>query len=67
MKIQISVDAQHHTITNKNDEIVISFQSTGVKQEFDATQAMRALGALFVTFNQVEAAVNNLTNSGESK
>lgn len=63
MKIQYSADAQHNAVTNKNDEIVISYQATNVEMKFDAIALMRGLGALFVAFDETSKAVNLLTST----
>lgn len=65
MKIQYSVESQHNTVTNKDDEIIISFQSAQVSSSFDSVALMRGLGALFVTFHQTSKAVNTLTTGDQ--
>lgn len=65
MKIQYSVESQHNTVTNKDDEVIISFQSTQVTSSFDSIALMRGLGALFVAFHQTEKAIKILTTGDQ--
>lgn len=65
MKIQYSVASQNNTVTNKDDEILVSFQSAGVSTSFDSVALMRGLGGLFVTFIQTEKAVKTLITKGD--
>ena len=60
MKIQYSVEFQNHHLTNKDDEIIVAFQSKNVEMSLDSIALMRGLGALFVAFHQTEKAVNTL-------
>ena len=61
MKIQYSMASQHHTVESKDDEIIISVQSTEVAMSLDTIALMRGLGALFVAFQQTEKAIQLLT------
>ena len=61
MEIQYAVEAQHNVVTNKDDEIIISFQSKDVKMSLDTIALMRGLGGLFVAFQQTEKAIQLLT------
>lgn len=63
MKIQYSVESQHNTVTNKDGETLISFQSAQVASSLDSIALMRGLGALFVAFGQTSDAVNTLTST----
>lgn len=67
MKVQYSVASQHNTVTNNNDEIIISFQSTDVSMSLDTIALMRGLGALFVSFQQTAKAVELLTTAEQQQ
>ena len=67
MKVQYSVASQHNTVTNSNDEIIISFQSKNVETSLDTIALMRGVGALFVAFHETEKAVNLLTTAEQQQ
>ena len=67
MKVQYSVASQHNTVTNSNDEIIISFQSKNVEMSLDTIALMRGVGALFVAFHETEKAVNLLTTAEQQQ
>ena len=67
MKVQYSVASQHNTVTNSNDEILVSFQSKNVEMSFDSIALMRGLGGLFVSFQQTAKAVELLTTAEQQQ
>ena len=67
MKVQYSTASQHNTVETKDDEIIISFQSTDVSMSLDTIALMRGVGALVVAFAQTAKAVELLTSNEESK
>lgn len=67
MKVQHSVEWQRNTVTNKDDEVIVSFHSVGVTTSIDTIALMRGLGALFVAFHQTEKAVELLTTAEQQQ
>ena len=67
MKIQYSVASQHNTVENKDDEIIVSFQSVDVTMSLDMVAFMRGLGGLFVAFHQTGKAIELLTTAEQQQ